>query len=166
MIFWKRKVGDSTFRLWANTNQSGYLTKNNWTGNAVGEWGQKRYYFLRKGFFRISYVVFIDENPENIVASIKFSDFKTKALIKVAGSDTYHWQSDDVLGLKNSVWKSGIKVLSFRRKWRYGEVEFLERLKKDGTLILLSGLLSQNYFSRWLLIMALLILLISSLYMQ
>ena len=105
-INWKSNWFNSNFELFVDGIQKGSIKFIGWTSDAETAFEDKNYFFTNIGFWKSKTNV-IDRKTNEIVASITYDSWKSKAIINMISGEHYEWKP-------TSFWKSEWIVSNYK----------------------------------------------------
>jgi len=83
IITWNKGFFSSTYRLFSNGMDFGFLKISAWSNKAIGEINEKRFEFKTKGFIKQETII-TDLVSCNDVGIIVYSKWKSNAVLKIS----------------------------------------------------------------------------------
>jgi len=138
-MYWKKKILSSTYEIYSQDTQKGWLRDNIWKGEAHGELLDRELKFKSKGVFK-SHTDIINAGTGEHLGQIRYNTWMTRADISLEGKK-FLWKYDNSWQTRWSItMEDGMQI-------RYSGNEIKGRIEglTDNPAALLTGLFATTY---------------------
>jgi len=137
---WRKSFISSTYRIYSEGRQIGFLKEQIFAQTANGELNGKKYTFRTKGFLNQKTDI-IDDRSGDTIGGIKYNAWMTKATL-LFGERKILWKYNNIWNTKWSLYDSENNKIDYTGSTTGGHIE--STIEDD--LLLLTGLFVTNYY--------------------
>jgi len=140
-LHWKSPFFSNSFQIHSGSDLIGMLKENPWKQTAYGEINGKKFNFVTKGFFSQETLVFNADTAE-LLATISFNSWHTKASVIFPGGKTYTWQYNNFWNTRWSITDYKETFIQYQGSSGKGSIES----DTPDDMLTLVGLFITNYY--------------------
>jgi hypothetical protein len=141
ILHWKSPFFGNTFQIFSGETIFGMLRERPWKQTSYGELNGKKFNFVTKGFFSQETLVFNADTAE-LLATISFNSWHTKASVVLPGGKIYTWKYDNFWNTRWSINDYQETFIKYKGSSGKGSIES----DNPDDMLILTGLFITNYY--------------------
>ena len=140
---WTKGFFSSTYEIYSSEKKTGELKQELFSNTVYGKINESYYKFRKKGLFS-SEIEITDLKSKDLIGRIKLDSWVNKADI-LLDNQRFEWKSNSIWNNKWSIWGNNQKLVELKTSGLgYGYI----KSTTTNDLLLITGLLSINYYKK------------------
>lgn len=139
---WKRGAFSTTYQVFSEHKQIGYLRNYTFKQISEGKVNKKKYNFKTKGVFKQETQI-LDGESNKVIGNISYNSMMTKATIELQDR-TLYWKYDNGWQTRWRIFDDKHTLMKFAGRSSKGSIEY----DNPDDLLVLTGLFVTNYYQQ------------------